>query len=317
MSVDEFFRGDIELFDFTDEIMRYKTIRDKELKDEYLNKDIKTFKKYILYKTILKNSDPDTNEGLLKDIYKVLWDEEYLKCCESESYVYYSDTMTSVQGLIVDFYILVFNQDEQNKKEGKKVEKCRISDMKKMYDDSANYPVFEKYFVKDNEESRVIADFIRHYHTLGNYIPVPSGFNRARSGNFINYDMWDLTLVKIKEYYEAIKEGRRIKFDEIECSLLELLHFKDAIVATQAWLDAFGTWENFVDKNYLKASKEEGFDNYVDENYEIDDFFTNIHSFDKPMLMSKEDYLEYFKKITRVIKGRTNLMKKAYFAGGK
>lgn len=41
-------------------------------------------------------------------------------------------------------------------------------------------PAFKKLL----EESEDLKNFIKMYHTLGNYIPVPYGFNSARSGYF-------------------------------------------------------------------------------------------------------------------------------------
>lgn len=53
-------------------------------------------------------------------------------------------------------------------------------------------------FRKLLENNENLLRFIADYHTCGNLIPVPYGFNAARSGYFGSHDYWDLTLMKIK-----------------------------------------------------------------------------------------------------------------------
>ena len=60
MKVEEFFNKEDEeivSFDFSDEVLRNKRVRGdkyKTLKEEYLNKNTDTFRKYILYKKNFK-----------------------------------------------------------------------------------------------------------------------------------------------------------------------------------------------------------------------------------------------------------------------
>ena len=87
--------------------------------------------------------------------------------------------------------------------------------------------------------------FLELYHTIGNYCPVPAGFNGARSGNIANYDYWDLTLMKIREWFY----NRDDKFND---QLLEsqLLHDKGNWKNCKSWLNKF---EKSREKNGHRA----------------------------------------------------------------
>lgn len=304
MEVKDFFEEEnIVDFDFVQEVLSRVKVKGEESdakKKKYLeSKD--PIEKYILYKTYFKKSDPDSNDGLLKDIYEDRWDPNILKCCLHEKVKYCSDTMTSVQGLIHRFYQEVLQEEFPHSREKEINFSTQL--LKEIYQSPNQYPVFKTYFIDDS----TISNFMKRYHTLGNYIPVPPGFNAARSGMYASHDMWDLTLMKIRDYYH---EKNRCQFSKEQKELLELLHFYDTVESTKNWLDAFGSWENFVDKNYLK--KEDGLDNYVNSDYTIDPFFEEKHCFDYPELKRKEDYLEYFKRITQIIEDRSKIIKKAY-----
>lgn len=97
-----------------------------------------------------------------------------------------------------------------------------------------------------------LRDFAARVHTIGNFLPVPAGFNCARAGVqkkgdlSLWHDYWDLTLMKIKEWYDA--EG-----DSRDAVLWELLHgSKDDMESSRQWLAYFGTWERFTEENYMQ-----------------------------------------------------------------
>ena len=312
MKVEEFFNKEDEeivSFDFSDEVLRNKRVRGdkyKALNEEYLNKNIDIFRKYILYKKDFNKCDPDTNGGLLKDIYEEVWDDKIdnkiLNSCSSNNKTkYYSDTMTSVQNLLSNYYISLCSDEwDDYKKEHSDVQYFSIEIFKEMFENDKKYPKFKKAF--ENEKVR---EFVKHYHTLGNYIPVPYGFNKARSGSFASHDMWDITLEKIKEYYHIRKQSKDIS-KSLEV-ILELLHMKDTINKTINWLDSFGTWENFVDKNFLMENDKNK--NYVDKSYNIIKLAN--HHFSDSQIKSDE-YLKYFEELTNIIKGRTLIIKEYY-----
>ena len=43
--------------------------------------------------------------------------------------------------------------------------------------------------------------FLQLTHSIGNFIPVPRGFNTGRSGEYAKWDSWDLTLAQIFQWY--------------------------------------------------------------------------------------------------------------------
>lgn len=309
MKIEEFFnKTDEEIisFDFTDEVLRNIQVKGKyiNLKKKYLNKDINILEKYILYKTEFK-IDPDAKKGLLKEIYSKLWDKEILDCCKSNSRVYFSDTMTSVQGLLNGYYVISCPTEWKNYSKNKEVQYYGIKVFKDMFNNKDKYLKYNKKVFHNQE----VINFIKYYHTLGNYIPVPKGFNEYRAGFYASHDMWDITLEKIKEYYDE-----KLKISKSLEPILELLHISNnTINNTIIWLDSFGSWENFVDCNYLK--EENNHKNYVNKNYKINKLAE--HNFLNPNLKSEEEYLNYFKKITEIIRGRTLIMKESYIKKGE
>ena len=141
--------------------------------------------------------DPDSESNLLQNIYSLLWPE--IKEEKSEYMMYkdkiYSDTMTSCQTVLNNYV------------------KSRMPEVLKKYDAKyvSNLMCIELYetdavFRELLEKNEDLKHFTAVYHTLGNYIPVSYGFNQARSGYCGSHDSWDLTLMKIKEYYNVIKE---------------------------------------------------------------------------------------------------------------
>ena len=122
--------------------------------------------------------------------------------------------------------------------------------------------------------------FLDLCHTIGNYCPVPVGFNASRSGYKALHDYWDLTLMKIRKWY-------REKDDAI---LVELLHQRcEALSNCKEWLIWF-------EKNAKEKGKKDGWHNFVDTlfmqdyvkdyekgNYEVKPFWEG-HTWETPKL---------------------------------
>ncbi len=313
MSLEEFFsmeEKNIIDYDFADEIIKNSNISDKylNLKSEYLDKNTDTIRKYILYKTTFSYCDPDTNEGTLKDIYRKIWNLEATETI-------FSDTMTSAQNIIAGFYTNVCRDEWEkyknnyNKENKNKIKYFSKSILEDLYKNKDQYKEFKHYFIDKNDDSKIILDFLRHYHSLGNYIIVPYGFNSARSGSFASHDMWDITLMKIKQYYDSLV-STKLELREDEKNMLELLHFDCVFYNTKKWLDSFKTFKNFIDKNYLQSYVYKINDS---DKYEIKSCFTKVHNFSNPKISSdKKDYLEYIEEITNAIKQRTKQIKDGY-----
>ena len=151
------------------------------------------------------------------------------------------------------------------------------------------------HYIKNFSDNKHIEDEIeklaKNHHTIGNMIPVPTGFNSGRAGRYAKYDYWDLTMMKIKEWYDY-KETN----DE---PLIELLHNDlNAIKYCKNWLTHFGAWKDFVEKNYLKAFTDEG------AVYKPLQFWSG-HSYDSPNLPSDEnEFYSYLQLLNNLVKKR-------------
>ena len=226
-----------------------------------------------------KVGDPDLSRCLLQKIYKSLWPD----LCEKEFMLdgdwIQSDTMTSAQKTInISIERLVENDQEYRFRKGIG-SRNRVSDA---------YCI--ELYLKDRQSfiSRIkkipgAETFLNLYHTLGNYVAVPKSFNAARSGNYASYDYWDLTLMKIREYF----------FENNVERIEELLHNSGSKENCKAWLDYFGVgevgWKKFVDNLY--------FQDYVDSEYKVIPFCEG-HSWQNPVI---NDCKEFFLNVSRLI----------------
>lgn len=80
--------------------------------------------------------------------------------------------------------------------------------------------------------------FFRLYHTAGNFIPAPLEF-QSRGGRPV-CDYWDLTLACVYHYYTGIQYP------------LSWIVQNEGIPVCHRWLDSFGTWNGFVERNFLQ-----------------------------------------------------------------
>ena len=251
---------------------------------------------------IMKLRDPDGNikEGkilggsrLLQYIYKKLWPEltarEFMKhpLNDNQNIWICSDTMTSAQQRMNDFLKVSAYGDFEDIR-------TRIEE-KQQYSLRLCIELYLKDKNKFKEKLGSMENFLNHWHMLGNYIPVPRDFNSARSGPYAVHDYWDLTLLKIQEYYK-----KRDNEDEVWKILgEELLHGSGNALACKLWLDYFDSWENFIEKNYMQ--------DFVDGNYEVELFFDG-HDWNNPKPKTPDECKELFERSSEMIKKRTNRM---------
>lgn len=240
------------------------------------------------YETYGSIGDPDLQSKLLQSIYLLLWPE--IKECKSEYMLnncggICSDTMTSVQTTLNHY--LEKNLPELLKEYG--VKKVSSKMCIELYENK--HPAFIK-LLENNEN---LIHFISVYHTLGNYIAVPAGFNVARSGFYGSHDYWDLTLMKIKEYYDAkTTQGELLTCPAVK--IMELLHCNSAVVNCYRWLESFESWEDFVKRNFLQ--------DFVDENNQPIPLCKG-HSWECPQV---QDFDEFFETTWRLIEKRSDRM---------
>lgn len=231
--------------------------------------------------------DPDSASSLLQKIYSLLWPEikeqkkEYMlsKCgwiC--------SDTMTSVQTTLNAF--IGNKMPEVLKQYG--VKKVSSKMCIELYESNASF----RKLLENNEN---LLRFIADYHTCGNLIPVPYGFNVARSGYFGSHDYWDLTLMKIKEYYDTktVFDGFGDSFMNPAIKIMELLHCSNEVICCCRWLNSFVGWEDFICRNFLQ--------DFVNEDNQPVPLCTG-HSWDCTQIL---DFDEFFKNCWQCIEKRS------------
>lgn len=245
MNIKEFVK--IEKYDFSD---------DCDYSRNQTYKQLSGYEKYFVYKTASNIKDPDLDSVLLQDIYKTLWPDLEEKEFMTDKKWIKSDTMTSVQYTLAKYYEKNFpNEIMEYKEKNKRQKWISVNMCKTMYE---QYESVRRNLEENNELKR----FVSIYHSLGNYSPVPVGFNAARSGigYSSNYDYWDLTLMKIKQYFDFRKQ-QSIEVPKAVLPIAELFHVDKVIKNCAMWLDSYENWSDFVEKNY--------FQDYVDEKGEI------------------------------------------------
>lgn len=116
---------------------------------------------------------------------------------------------------------------------------------------------YSKDFIERIDNISGFKKFANAYHTIGNFIPVPYGFNIGRS-NFGKSDYWDLTLITIREWYD---EGCKPGMEKSQEIIKKLLNKPSDMVIRECekWLWWFGNkknglegWMSFIEKNYLE-----------------------------------------------------------------
>ena len=151
-------------------------------------------------------------------------------------------------------------------------------------------------FVLDNISNINISEnasnFICNTHSIGNFFPVPQGFNTGRS-NFGKWDSWDLVM---KQIYLWFQDNPNISVQTNNTALTKLLsnskNVGDAVNHCVQWLKNFSDWKDFVNGNHLNS--------YVDSKGKPISFFKN-HSLENPLPKTLEEMEEFFKNANNCI----------------
>lgn len=221
-----------------------------------------------------KINDPDSASDMLQIIYKILWPDLVGKEFMKQGDKIASDTMTSAMVRFTDAMNVIIGD---NCNEGTTDEYADVLNQISAIHTacggqhwwSLNFSIIVAAAL-DNEFYNLIGDryycmscFLDKIHTIGNYCPVPEGFNGARSA-FGKYDYWDLTLQKIHEWYctydeIAYGDGKiDLRIENIRDNLIQkdLMHGKGYELNCVRWLETFGEgktgWRNFVDYLYMQ-----------------------------------------------------------------
>ena len=302
-TITEYLQNNPVYYDFSDDCTQSAAYQEKKGYEKYfIYRSFSSGGKYPAAVSAIKRNkelygnigDPDAKSSLLQSIYSLLWPEiqkeksEYM--INTKGWIY-SDTMTSCQSVLNNYV------------------KSRMPEVLERYDAKyvSNLMCIELYetdpaFKKLLEENKDLEHFIAVYHTLGNYIPVPYGFNGARSGDYASHDSWDLTLMKIKEYYDAREEISSHSGERFACppeiKIVELLHKDKEIVSCYQWLNSFAGWKNFIDKNFLQ--------DFVGKDHQPIPFCKG-HSWKCPQI-SDDNFDEFFRNAWQMIEKRSRRM---------
>lgn len=171
---------------------------------------------------------------------------------------------------------------------------------KKMYKDG-----FEDYILDNINSltiSKNVSDFLSNVHTIGNFIPVPRGFNLGRS-NFGKWDSWDLTLQQIYKWYQDNEDlNEKINNKSLESLFYYSENKDECITYCVEWLRTFTSWKEFVNQNYLKS--------FLDVKGKPKLFFRE-HSLKKPLPQTIEESEEFFANVNICILKRGMEISKA------
>lgn len=240
-------------------IGKYDKKHNEYLKEEHRKNVIEYCDKSKKYKM----KDPDEGSELLQKIYKLLWPNFEKKPYLVEKNKIASDTMTSAQ----NFVNAVMKNFLKDKRIASIYQKgCAYASTNSSIALAANNEKTE-FYKQLKKICPNLEKFVTLYHTIGNYCPVPVGFNSARSGSSASHDFWDLTLMKIREWY--LYEGKN-QTERDNIIQHDLMHGKGCQLNCMQWLESFGDgqtgWEKFVNTLFMQ--------DYVDENYEVKPFWT-------------------------------------------
>lgn len=285
---------------------RYRVGSGTETHKVYLKPEAgEKLEKFVKQSRELSLQDPDSASELLQEIYKRLWPDLVAQpfMLQANGKIA-SDTMTSVQTPL-DQAMEAFKTDE---------ELLQIYDGKKIYCTSTGAIALAAnedkthFCEKLKKKYPTLEQFIALFHTIGNYCPVPAKFNSARSGAFnsarrgyADYDYWDLTLMKIWEWYHfSGSEGERDALIRDD-----LLHGGGSASNCILWLKMFGDgesgWRNFVNTLFMQ--------DYVDKDYKPKPLWEG-HSWES-ITLPVDQCEEFFAEVARRIMARSKRMVEA------
>lgn len=190
---------------------------------------------------------------------------------DSSKYEYYirvhgrcfrGDTMNSWKTTLIEYFRLFGNQHLKyltENKAGRNKGKWRVPDVcpeKLAKDFGANWSYvgwedflsIPKVYDADHPIPPYISEFMKVAYTIGNFIPVPSGFQRRGTGH--SKDYWDLALMCIYNDYAEKKEWP-VKWPGYTLTWL-LSGNAEALRLCRKWLDSYESWDAFVEGNFLQ-----------------------------------------------------------------
>lgn len=257
--------------------------------------------------------DPDSSSVLLQEIYKLLWKDvaekpfmkqepKKIKGTWDDGKITASDTMTSATTRFIDALNASKTKEIINSQNiAGKINKIRVAFGGTEQRWSTKLCIIVEAVLEEGEKKEfykmidnhypAMRNFLDQWHTIGNYCPIPAGFNSARSGRYAEHDYWDLTLMKICDWYKYN--------DKRDAILAELLHIvnddkdKNEIMKNcRDWLKWFEKkgkevgkdgWHYFVDTLYMQDyvyNEKDGINQGHEKYYDVKPFW-NKHGWKK------------------------------------
>ncbi len=243
---------------------------------KYVNEQ-SIWRRYFMYKYDLGAEDPDSKSYTLQEIYRLLWpgieNTEFMLRSDYafDSYLgrphenhnvrkiraIYGETMNSVTTTLnrMGFY-----NDFNSLKKQMLFYLCNDSDDEGFYRELTRAMWHNGEDFKPNEpaDPKVVSQingFLKAWHVLGNFLPVPGGFNTGRYRS--TFDYWDLTLKAIYDWYHGNEQA-------IESLIFTTggnkIVWRETVNNIEAWLSSFSdrksdkpSWQEFVRENYMGA----------------------------------------------------------------
>lgn len=163
---------------------------------------------------------------------------------------YIGDTMNSY-ATCVRGYLRIFNKNQNIYEANSKVLKNVYSNISE--NDYWDACVLDNYEYFDKLVPEKIKMYLFMNHTIGNFIPVPKHFNAPRSTK--NLDYWDSALYGIYRWFCEFENGDHKSIVGLEDIIGAHNAYPDVNVnidVCKRWLSNFGTWDNFVEMNYMQ-----------------------------------------------------------------
>lgn len=143
--------------------------------------------------------------------------------------------------------------------------------------------------------------FLKVAYTLGNFVPCPAGHNRP--GKSLTKDYWDLTLWYIYLWFHGTEVQKAAALERL---FWDDRHMKLHMMVYGDWLAQFGSWENFVEKNYLQDYTE-----WSQRPYGRPKEFWDGHFEGSPTPQAAEQIKAFFGRAAACIEARSRRMVEA------
>lgn len=242
------FKKEVVQFDKEDEITKFNVY---EASGEFGVAAEEIGKLYAKYKYNYNDKEADSC-SLMQEIYAKLWNDDILSHCKDKGKIC-GDTMISCNITLNKLFSIEKENILQlaNLTQDKKQELEKVNNKK----DNLKWSKRASILLYMNDKSKydeIInsynGDFLMMAYTLGNFIPVPPGFN-ARGTSKIE-DYWDLTLLAIYNWFMEQNESNE---SNENIRLIDVVKTQKNKEACEKWLKCFNNWDDFVEKNYLQA----------------------------------------------------------------